>query len=423
MDTAKYIIYGNILLYILFIIITIYFINYVYNLDSVNKYATYMQNECDGQVIEQYTMRYITYNYIDTQNVRTKQTVIRTLSILLLLGFLILHGLILFFRTIIPVEIYEKLFFFNILGYIFLGGNISYITTELKNSFNIYNQITEYKKIMTDAKIVLSNSIFKNKILNDLQLHDYTPIHSYLQILLKRKSLYENLNSINDAIIEYNECIDKNNFDNLIKYIDFKTDRDSLVVAYIYSRPRNILIPGQYPTETELNTAEYNMKSYLLRLIQMIASDPYFNIESRQMNYKLEIFNDLLSNNNNREYIVDKIRESFNDQESKLYLTALDYINLEIFYKLADYNYGNILYNSEIDTYYTGNNEYVLVNSKYEIHVLNMKFYLVFLIAFIGFILLRLSILNNLTTLRLFILLFLIIFIIVLFIISILRAF
>lgn len=423
MDTAKYIIYGNIVLYILFIIITIYFINYVYNLDSVNKYATYMQNECDGQVIEQYTMRYITYNYIDTQNVKTQQTVIRALSILLLLGFLILHGLILFFRTIIPIEIYEKLFTFNVIGYIVLAANISYITTELKNVFNIYNQITDYKKIMTDTKIILSDSIFKNKILNDLQLNDYTPIHSYLKILLKRKSLYENLNSINDAIIEYNESIDKNNYDNLIKYIDFKTDRNDLVVAYIYSCSSNILIPDQYPRETDLNNAEYNTRSYLLMLIQKMADDPYFNIQSRDMNYKLEIFNDLLSNNQKREYIVDRIGETFKDQMGRLHLTNLNYINIENFYKLADYNYGNILYNSEIDTYYTGNNEYVLVNSKYEIHVLNMKFYLVFLLAFIGFIILRLSILNNLTTLRLFILVFLIIFIILLFIISILRAF
>lgn len=419
----KYIIYANIILFILFILITIYFINYVYNLDYVNKYATYMENECDGAVIEQYTMRYITYTEINNDSIKLKQNVIISSSIILFCAIVVIHVSIFLLKEFMPRETYVILFTLNFVAYMYLAGNILYIAGELENRNNSYNQLTDYNKIITDAEIYLGDSIFKNKINNDLQLNDYTPVHSYLKILLKRKSLYENLPSINDAIVDFNESIRKNDFKNLMKYIDYKNDRNALILAYIYTRDNNLFLLDQIKTQDDLNNIRNNnFKRYVNQFIVKLATDPYLKLESRDMNYKLEIFNNLIQNEE-YDYLFSKLYESFSDDSESLNLNQINYSNLQTFYTLANYNYGNILYNSDVDTYYTGNNQYLLVNSKFEIHVLNMKFYLIFLLAFIGFVIFRILLLNNSVSVQFIIMIFLSIFIILLFIISISRAF
>ena len=416
---SRYLIYGNLFLYFLFILITLYYINYVYGLDSNNKYATYMENECDGKVIEQYTMRYISCKYIDTDSIRSQQKFIKIFSILLLIAYIVFIILLISFRIILDSEIVTTLLLLNGLISFYLLGNILFIRNE---NNTMYSQLISYKKTFTDVQTILGNSIFTINVLDDLQLNDYTPVNTYLKTLLKRKSLYENLNSINDAIIDYNESIKKHNYEDLIKYIDFKNDRDALILAYIDTCDNNIFRLNQFNKESDLNSADSNVQAYMAVFIEKLAKDPYLNIQNRDMDYKLQVFNNFIENENYT-YLFDKLKESIEyDPEMRL-LSALNYANLQVFYKLADYNYGNILYNSTVDTYYTGNNDYVLINSKYEVHVLNMKFYLLFLMAFIGFLLIRLLIFKGTLNVRSLILLFLIVFGILLFIASILRVF
>lgn len=434
----KYLYYGNLIIYVLYFILIIVFTKYVYDLDYSVKYATYMENECDGTVIEKYTMRYITNNeIIQNRKFKSIKVFIYLFSFILILLFIGISFLEYIGQSnleFIPINIIFGSYLSGCISYSNISTKYIYQTHKIDfykstNNNDIYNSKDDITGILDSfdydmwfkvTEINFSNSIFKEKVNNDLELNANTHLSKYLKILLKRIARYENFSSINDSILYYNECIDKKNYNNLIEYIDFKNDRDKLILAISSLNENNIFILNQFNKESDLNNADINLKDYLLIYLNKLNDDMGLQ-EYNSIDNKLTILNNHIENGEYN-YLINVIVDGFNNEITRDKLIKLKWQYIYVLSRYADYNTGNILYDSQVDRYYTGNNDYLLANSKFEVNILNMKFFVVFLIATIGYIFIRFSIYSEILTPRLFIIAFFIVFAILLFVGSILLS-
>jgi len=454
------------------------FINYVQKLDYYIKYATYMQHECDNQItLEKYTMRSIMFNNKDSLSI--KKGAFYYTSIILVVYLVILFAII-FSKIFLKItsDYHPDTIPIQILIPILIGLLNIFIFVMTYNYINIINNLDIYGTTISQIEGELKSYIFTGPIpiTSDIAslFNDSTPLLKYEKILLNRITRIEKLSSFNDAITNFNNAINTNNMQYIINYIDFYNDQSYLLqiyIAYTLSTKGNASAVGssgangglgiysifepipdtyvgagngikllQNANGTGTGNENGNLPgslAYVCIIIQRVIVSKMGNLqETNDTNFSNTVDAVITDYNNSFNYLMTNGVNTEGGAGPAYYASFIDYTNdLPLIYNiesidqtirniktLSDYNNVNILYDTYVDTHYTGRN-YTPYNSNFETGVLNMKFMGLIVLALLLYIVFRSILFNQLMSLQNIIIVFLMCFFTVLFILSIILRF
>jgi len=408
----------KIIVTLIYFITAFLFIKTIKDTDYYTKYATYMQNECDGSVFERDTMRSIMYNKLklgsNNYNFKINAVLISISLFYVYLLITIFIGEFAAEQSIFPDEIininikikdYLKQNIFKIVIILIFTIIIAIKIFGTSNIIDFSKYTTNYNNVQS----ALKNTLFRINIRTENDLDDSKPQKKYIRKILQRIARVQNFDSIDAALSFYNNAIQSGTTNQIIDYIDFKNDKVDLMYA----------IDAACSDDNKLfeniskinNTALKN--TVIPEILNRIISNEY--LAANDTSSAKAIYNAAISTEN-YDYIIDLIQfpdangTGGDGQYFSRESTANDTFNkLTYINNFADYNYGNILYDSNFSNYYIGR-EYNLNNSKFENTLLSMKIFCVFIVFTLIILIRDLFINMELTS---FILIFLSLFILI----------
>lgn len=353
----------------IFIMYIAYFANYVKKLNAAVKYAYYMQNECNGHALEMETQRSIMNGSIYDLKILRKAVFRTSVVIICILGAA--------FYGIIGYELIEQynsskitysntmISVLNVFSYKFYVCALMILFTTailfVTYSDQMYSGNKDYKIALNNTVQLFTGTVFPYGLINTPA--DLEGYNSATGEAMTSPHLAAEMTAAADAV------------------------RENAVT---------IGIAGGDGTDAEITAASDQMRTNMAAdAAATVQSEqgpdmtiPYLKIlidritQVNNMTSTLEgimYYNTQLLNNNQLELL--KYVDFKNDMPMIQNILGIsELISNDTLYRMSDYNSFNPLYDSHVDTYYTGRGS-ILIDSKLEVGLLNLQFLALFIFA------------------------------------------